>query len=50
MISAQTYTLANGLRLVHNHDRNTRFAVVNVVFKMGWREEEPQHTGMGHRF
>ena len=50
MISAQTYTLANGLRLVHNHDRNTRFAVVNVLYKVGSRDEEPQHTGMAHLF
>lgn len=44
------FTLPNGLRVVHNHDRSTAMAAVNLLYDVGARDEDPQHTGMAHLF
>ncbi len=40
--------MANGLRLVHHEDRNTRMVAVNVAYDVGARDEHPDHTGFAH--
>ena len=43
-------TLNNGLRLVHHEDRNTQMVAVNTLYRVGSRNESPEHTGFAHLF
>lgn len=42
------HTLANGLRIVHYEDRSTQMVAVNVLYNVGARNEDPEHTGYAH--
>ncbi len=44
------FVLDNGLRVVHRHDTRTAMAVVDVLYDVGSRDEDPAHTGMAHLF
>lgn len=44
------HTLSNGLRIVHSLDEVTRMVAVNVLYKVGSRDESPEHTGFAHLF
>lgn len=48
MINISRHTLSNGLRIVHNRDTSTRFAVVNVLYEVGSRDENEELTGLAH--
>lgn len=50
MISFDLFTLSNGLRVVHHYDANTPLAVVNLLYNVGARDEDPELTGMAHLF
>ena len=50
MIDFSTYTLNNGLKLVHHRDLTSRFAVVNVLYNVGSKNESPERTGLAHLF
>lgn len=50
MISFQKHTLANGLTVVAHHDGSTPMATVNMLYKVGSRNEHPDHTGFAHLF
>ncbi|MDX5321025.1 MAG: insulinase family protein [Bacteroidota bacterium] len=50
MISFETFTLPNGLRVVHHFDGKTPLAVVNILYNVGARDENPNLTGMAHLF
>lgn len=50
MLAYDTFTLPNGLRVVHHYDANTPLAVVNILYNVGARDEEPELTGMAHLF
>ncbi len=50
MIKIHTHTLKNGLRLVHCEDRSTQMVALNVLYDVGARDEEEQHTGFAHLF
>ncbi|MDR2937801.1 MAG: insulinase family protein [Prevotellaceae bacterium] len=50
MISHEKYTLANGLTVVAHHDDSTPMATVNVLYKVGSRNENPERTGFAHLF
>ena len=50
MIEFSTHTLNNGLRLVHHRDYTSRFAVVNVLYNVGSKYENPERTGLAHLF
>ncbi|MFA6873706.1 MAG: insulinase family protein, partial [Bacteroidaceae bacterium] len=50
MIKVNRYTLENGLQLVHCEDRSTQMVALNVLYKVGSRDEDPDHTGFAHLF
>ncbi len=50
MIHFQEFTLANGLRCLVHEDFTTPLAVLNVLYDVGSRDEEPSRTGFAHLF
>lgn len=50
MIKINRHTLANGLTVVHNEDKNTNMVALNLLYKVGARDESPCHTGFAHLF
>lgn len=48
MIDYSTYTLANGLKVVHNFDPSTAMVAVCILYNVGARDEHPSHTGLAH--
>lgn len=50
MIQINRYTLANGLRIVHNEDDSTQMVALNLLYNVGARDEDPSHTGFAHLF
>ncbi|MDE6497877.1 MAG: insulinase family protein [Muribaculaceae bacterium] len=44
------FTLPNGLRVVHYHDRRTAMAAVDVMYDVGARDESRELTGVAHLF
>lgn len=49
-ITFTRYTLSNGLTLLVHHDATTPMCVVNILYKVGARNEDPSRTGMAHLF
>jgi len=49
-IDFQKFTLGNGLRLLVHEDHSTPMAVVNVLYDVGARDEDPSRTGFAHLF
>jgi predicted Zn-dependent peptidase len=50
MIRFEKFTLANGLRVIVHPDFSTPMAVVNVMYDVGARDEDPNRTGFAHLF
>ncbi|QEH40077.1 insulinase family protein [Chitinophaga sp. XS-30] len=50
MIHFNRFTLANGLRVIVHEDNTTPMAVVNVLYDVGARDEDPAQTGFAHLF
>lgn len=50
MISFETLTLDNGLKIISNRDPNTAMAAVNVLYDTGSRDETRDLTGVAHLF
>ena len=50
MIQFERFTLANGLRVIVHRDTSTPMAVVNVMYDVGARDEDPHRTGFAHLF
>ncbi len=50
MIKYTTATLDNGLTVAVNRDRSSKLAAVNILYKVGARNEDPEHTGFAHLF
>ena len=50
MIQVNRYTLASGLRIVHNEDDSTQMVALNLLYDVGARDEDPSHTGFAHLF
>ncbi|MCH5215779.1 MAG: insulinase family protein [Muribaculaceae bacterium] len=48
MITYNTHILQNGLQLIHHRDSGSRFAVVNVLYNVGARNDPRTHTGLAH--
>lgn len=46
----ERFTLSNGLRVIVHQDTSTPMAVVNVMYDVGARDEDPQRTGFAHLF
>ena len=50
MIQIEKFILSNGLRVVVHEDHSTPMAVVNVMYDVGARDEDPGRTGFAHLF
>lgn len=50
MIHFEKFTLANGLRVLFHRDPTTPMAVVNTLYDVGARDEDPNRTGFAHLF
>jgi zinc protease len=50
MIQFEKFTLANGLRVIVHQDTSTPMAVLNIMYDVGARDEEPDRTGFAHLF
>lgn len=50
MIKFEKFQLANGLRVVVHEDASTPMVVVNVLYDVGARDEDPKRTGFAHLF
>ena len=50
MVDFKRFTLANGLRVLVHEDDTTPMAVLNLLYDVGARDEDPEHTGFAHLF
>ncbi|ALI99221.1 M16 family metallopeptidase [Rufibacter tibetensis] len=50
MIQYKEFTLDNGLRCIVHEDNTTPLALLNVLYNVGSRDEDEQHTGFAHLF
>ncbi|NIG52442.1 pitrilysin family protein [Chitinophaga sp. Cy-1792] len=50
MIHYNKFTLSNGLRVIVHEDHTTPMAVLNVLYDVGARDENPAQTGFAHLF
>ena len=50
MIQYNRFVLDNGLRVLVHEDHSTPMAVVNIMYDVGARDENPDKTGFAHLF
>lgn len=50
MIQFEKFQLSNGLKVLVHPDASTPMAVVNVIYDVGARDEDPAKTGFAHLF
>lgn len=50
MIGFEKFVLQNGLRVLLHVDKSTPMAVVNVLYDVGAKDENPNQTGFAHLF
>lgn len=50
MVKFNRFTLDNGLRVLVHEDNTTPMAVVNILYDVGSRDENPEQTGFAHLF
>ncbi len=50
MINYKEHLLPNGLTLITHIDKSTPLAVVNILYKVGSKNEHPDKTGFAHLF
>ncbi len=50
MIQFDSFTLNNGLKVIVNRDNKTPLVAVNLLYKVGAKNEDPQATGFAHLF
>ena len=50
MVSFNRFVLSNGLKVIVHEDFTTPMAVVNVLYDVGARDEDPGQTGFAHLF
>ncbi|WP_353127365.1 M16 family metallopeptidase [Parapedobacter pyrenivorans] len=50
MVTFDRFILANGLRVLVHQDEATPMAVVNILYDVGARDEDPGQTGFAHLF
>jgi predicted Zn-dependent peptidase len=50
MIQFEKFTLSNGLRVLVHEDHSTPMAVLNVMYDVGAKDENPDKTGFAHLF
>ncbi|AZI27485.1 MAG: pitrilysin family protein [Pedobacter agri] len=50
MVDFNRFTLANGLKVLVHEDPTTPMAVLNILYDVGARDENPEKTGFAHLF
>lgn len=50
MIQFERFTLSNGLKVIVHQDNSTPMAVMNIMYDVGARDEDPSKTGFAHLF
>lgn len=50
MIDLERFELKNGLRVIFHQDTTSPIAVVNLMYDVGARDEDPNRTGFAHLF
>lgn len=50
MVKFERFTLENGLRVLVHEDDTTPMAVLNILYDVGARDENPEQTGFAHLF
>ncbi len=50
MIKFEEHVLKNGLKVIVHEDASTTMAAVNILYKVGSRDEEIKQTGFAHLF
>lgn len=50
MIQFEKFTLANGLKVIVHQDLSTPMAVLDIMYDVGARDEDPEQTGFAHLF
>lgn len=50
MIGFEKFVLDNGLSVIVHEDHSTPMAVVNIMYDVGARDENPEKTGFAHLF
>ena len=50
MVLFNRFQLGNGLKVLVHEDRTTPLAVVNILYDIGARDEQPDKTGFAHLF
>ncbi len=50
MIQFEKFTLDNGLRVIVHQDTSTPMVVMNIMYDVGSRDEDPNRTGFAHLF
>jgi zinc protease len=50
MIQFDSFTLDNGLRVFVHEDPSVQIAVMNILYDVGSRDEDPNRTGFAHLF
>ncbi len=48
MIKTSRYRLGNGLQVVHSRNCATGMAAVNLLYRVGAKNESPEYTGLAH--
>lgn len=50
MLKFEKFKLNNGLTVIVNEDKTTPLVAMNILYKVGARDEEPNKTGFAHLF
>jgi zinc protease len=50
MIKFEKFILPNGLRVIVHKDVSTPIVAMNILYDVGARDEDPEHTGFAHLF
>ncbi|WP_442795597.1 M16 family metallopeptidase [Pelobium manganitolerans] len=50
MVHFEKFTLSNGLKVIVHEDYTTPMAVLNILYDVGARDENPEQTGFAHLF
>ena len=50
MINYTKFKLDNGLTVIHHQDTSTQLCVLNILYRVGSRDENPEKTGFAHLF
>lgn len=50
MIHFEKFTLSNGLQVIVHEDATSHIAVMNIMYNVGARDEDPLKTGLAHLF